>query len=233
MQSRKNILFLALLLNCIYFLGISFFVHRQLSNRTEQLQGITWLNNAAQQVLKSLLLIPPEPPPAGTVVRPEEIPFPKEHFNETTIGFHKKDEQFIFTYLSDNKFISEKKPIKPVLEQLTVFGVDLSIVEKEQDDRRVLFSSFTNETAQDLLNQTPFEQLEIESSKWTINKEKYLIKMINLSDDPKLQQKMVFSLKLPNYEAISVSEILIYIWTFFCISIVFLFFVFKKYELSD
>lgn len=279
MPGRKNILFYALLLNCIYFLGVSFFVNRQLSNKSKQQQGLTWLNNAAKMVLEGLILDFSQPPTKIPIIMSEitqamsfsektkiaqnyqlsavveltpeshieilgkrrNIPFESGHFKQNTIGFHKEEDQLVFSHLWKSQkdpspkkfFISYKKPIEPVLQQISVFGVDLSVVEKEKNDQRVLFSSLTNETAQYLLTQNAFEPIENSWTQWTLNKEKYLIKIVNLSSDPELQQNIIFSLKLPNYEVVSLDEFLIYIWTFFCISVVFLFLVFKKSEPSD
>lgn len=279
MFRKKNLLF-AVFLNLLFFLGVTFFVSRQLSKGTPaQSPMSSWLAKAALHVasllhndrdkmnahkdhlatLKQLeqkkkyaaekelsLVFESDGKNVHEIIGSvRSFPFPQSIFNQRLIGVYRSRDQLFFSYFTKetpSTIFSIGKPLKSLTETLAILGIDLSFVEDVDNQKLVIYSSLPEGSAQDLLSQIDFEKegasidadlhtMMNSSFLVTISQQKYLALVLNLAhlaDANGFRQKAVYTIPLPHYEAISLTELCLYIWTFFCISIALTFLVYFK-----
>jgi hypothetical protein len=267
MGTRKNFLVFALFLNLLFFLGVTFFVSRQLAQGVDQTPMKSWLASATLQItsvmsqrqkhleaqrrtLQDLKEVEKKKKFAlmqrltfvleknqNTVLEIigdlKSFPFPMNLFDKNLLSFYFEKDDLVMSSFSDTQphiVLSKPHPIAPIIQGLKAMGVDLSILENVDGERLVLFSSFTNPTAQELLAKVDFAApatpLDMDLSTAmgssfliTVAQQKHLALMVNIAQTEHLQQRAVFTLALPNYEILTTTEFMLYIWTFFCISL--------------
>jgi hypothetical protein len=155
----------------------------------------------------------------------KDVPFTYADLKEPgSVGFSRKDERLFFSYLLENSafsfYITQEKAADALKMQLSAFGMGMTVIESENTgDTRVLYTNLPSPIADDLLAQTDFEAMP-SSKQFTLSQERYFVKTINLVHSPQLKQKMLFTKKITHYQIVSLVDILIFVWTFFIISVV-------------
>jgi hypothetical protein len=156
----------------------------------------------------------------------EKIPFNKTQLKSMEdVGFYKNENYLNFNYfLKANEkrfFITQQFDDIELLLYLDAYGMQMTIVESEGENTGlVLYSTLPKMTANELLQKTPLNKTQTTPERVTLAKETYIMQMVDLISHAPLRQKILFTKKVRSYELVSKIDILIYIWTFFCISIV-------------
>lgn len=280
MKDTKKILIFALFLNLFYFLGVSFFVYRELSQNEIPKAIYAWLSSATDTIAHQLhgdeekaqnkirqLSLAKTPKELSAVAADDgslvailkahdgtieeikgqrkDVPFPQTFFTKKTYGFHKNEKNFFITYFlpapenpSAVYSLTYKKDLSTLEESLQNLGIQLSIVEKQNEEKKTLYSSLPSATEQDLFRAStqnesffPLQTSPIDKMSpiqlVTLNKEKYLLLGFFFNDSAPLKQKMIYTLKLPEYATVSMGQVFVLIWTLFAIAIGALFIVFR------
>jgi hypothetical protein len=156
----------------------------------------------------------------------KKVPFDRNQLqNSDDIGFYKNADQMNFNYLLQAKerhfFATQKMDPKDLDLYFEVYGMEITIVQNEgENTASALYTTLPKNTTNELLQKISFDNKQTTPQYVSLDKENYLVKMVDLIPHPPLQQKILFSKKISTYEIVSTTDVLIFIWTFFCISIV-------------
>lgn len=154
-----------------------------------------------------------------------KFPFDRNHLqNFDDIGFYKDAEHLNFNYLLQVKdrqfFVTQQVDPRDVAVYFEVYGMQLTIVESDGENSALtLYTTLQNNTASELLQKMPFDKQQTMPEYMTLEKESYLVQIVDLIPHGPLKQKILFTKKIGSYNLLRVGEVLVYIWTFFCISI--------------
>lgn len=267
MGTRKNFLVFALFLNLLFFLGVTFFVSRQLSQGVDQTPMSSWLASAALRITSVLsqdqkdmenqrrtlqnlsdvdkkkkfalaqnlsFVFEKKQDSVLEIVGPlKQFPFPIDLFDKNLLSFHREKNDLILSSFSESPppiVLSKTYLQSTVMERLSAMGIDMSLLEKVDNEKLVLFSSLSSQGAQELLTKVDFTatapsvDMDLSTAMGstfliTLSQQRHLALMVTLAQTEHLQQRAVFTLLLPNYETFSTTEFMLYIWAFFCISL--------------
>ncbi len=270
MWNRKNFLKIALLLNCLYFIGTSLLVVRYV-NLKDQSPLKAWLEESSRAITNKLIwdakkrlsmiealknlntkaefeswaqkndivaiIGQNNDEDINHVGQRESIPFKRSQLlQENAVGFFYRNNQlhlnyfvrqtkdFLLTQSFKDDFI--RLLLEPAMMEVTVIEFH------HKDSPQLLYTTLTKAAAEDLLEHTSVETLDQEPQHIVLDKEVHFIKsepLLNLSD---FKQKIFFSKKHTQYNVVTLFDVLMLIWTSFCIVVVLNVLLFKKYEPS-
>jgi hypothetical protein len=154
-----------------------------------------------------------------------EFPFNRNHLqNFDDIGFYNGSKHLNFNYLlqvKDKQFFATQQ-IDPVDLALyfEVYGMELTIVESDGENSAfILYTTLQKNTAHELLQKTPFDERQTMPEHMTLEKNSYVVQIVDLIPHGPLKQKIFFTKRIDSYKLLRVSDVLVFIWTFFCVSI--------------
>lgn len=270
MNSQKKFLTFAVILNIVFFAGVSFWVQSQ---RTENplafglAHGVQSFNKQFQSDVFDARTLFQELTKTTSLARKKEIvtaftddiemafeiyktnileiigqrkslPFPQVLFATDSIGFHRQKDLLFWTYFvnhsslhaTNDAVLTLKKPMRSLDKLLMFSGISLAIVEQDFDQQKILYSNLKDPEAQDLLAQAPFKDAGLAYNAdattiaqnefyMTLQRQKYLAVMLNLSHTDTFKQKIIFVMKDADYEGLSLPQLHLMIWTLFCICV--------------
>ena len=155
----------------------------------------------------------------------EEVPFNRTQLKFIEdVGFYKNENYLNFAYflLSNEKqfFITQQFDDSELLLRLDTFGIQMTIVEREGSETpRVLYTTLPKDIAEELTQKINFNAPQSSPGTATLSKEAYVFNTIQLIPHGPLAQRMLFTKKIGSYKLLTIDEVLIFIWTLFCVSI--------------
>ncbi len=167
------------------------------------------------------------------------IPFKRAQLRgeNSVAGFHRKNDRLNFSYFlrNENMALLATQQTNDTALKMQLDAYDLGLLVAETEGANFPFTLYTNLTktvAEGIFQQISFDAKEFSPKYFTLAGEKYLVKMVNLIHDSELKQKMIFAKKITHYQAVSILDILVFVWTFFLISIVLNFVLFRSSRLT-
>lgn len=155
-----------------------------------------------------------------------KVPFDRKQLqNSDDIGFYKNADYLNFNYLLNLKerqfFATQQINPSDLTLYFEVYGMGITIVESEGENTALtLFTTLPQNIASELLQKTSFGKPQTKPEHITLAKESYMVQMVDLILHAPLRQKILFTKKMNSYKLLKIEDVLIFIWTFFCISIV-------------
>ena len=155
----------------------------------------------------------------------EKVPFDRKQIKYMEdVGFYKDPNYLNFNYFLDvdgrQFFITQQVDDMDLLLYLEVYGMGVTILEIDADkNAHTLFTTLPKHIADELMQKTSHDNPGSLPESKTLAKEIYMIKTVDLIPHSPLKQKMLFTKKMSSYELLKIVYVLVFIWTFFCISI--------------
>lgn len=155
-----------------------------------------------------------------------KVPFARNQLQTVDdVGFYKDVDTLNFNYLlkaNEREFFATQKidPLNVAL-YFEVYGTAITIVESEGENTGLtLYTTLPKTLADELLQKTSFEKNQTSPEHISLAKDTHVVQMFDLISHPPIRQKILFTKRISSYQIVSSNDILIFIWTFFCISIV-------------
>ncbi len=155
----------------------------------------------------------------------EGVPFRRTHLKFLDdVGFYKNANYLNFNYFlkvdSRQFLITQQIDDVDLSVYLDAYGMEVAIVESDGENSvHLLYTTLPKTVTDDLAQKISFDEQRLLPESMTLAKEIYMVKTVDLIPHGPLQQKIVFTKKMSSYELLKIQDVLIFIWTFFCISI--------------
>jgi hypothetical protein len=156
----------------------------------------------------------------------EKVPFNRTQLKDMEdVGFYKNEDSLNFSYFLRVKekqfFFTQKIEETDFLPILDAYEMQMTIIEIDSENSAfTLYTTLAKDTAHELLQKTDFNLRRSSPEDIILSKDSYVLNSIDLIPHGPLKQRLHFTKKRNSYQLFKIGDVLIFIWTLFCVSIV-------------